>query len=957
LVPGVPPDIETIALKCLQKEPAKRYDSAAALADDLRRFHAGEPIMARPVPPWERAIKWARRRPAIAALVAALLLLVASLLGGGIWSYSKINRSLALAKDQRTKAESLAQAEAKASALAREQTAKAQEQTKVANQRAEDLAWEDYINRVNRAYREVQDNNVALAEDLLLGCPNDRRGWEWHYVNRLCHPERLSLEAPAGSVYAIAYSPDGRQLATASGGPFSVGKGGSNVELWDRETGQRQPTLPGTEHHIWSLAFSPDGTKLAVGGRSAPIGRPQVMVRDAKTGEVLWTKHEPALPQAMGVAFSPDGKSLAVGLGEYSGPGAHPVKLYDVATGQGTTTFPGLEGGVNDLAFHPDGRHLAVAGSDLVEVWDIAAHTKVHALRGHSKWVYAVAFSPDGKWLATGGWDRTIKLRDAATGEERLTLFGHEGFVLDLAFSPDSRSLASASEDRTVRLWEIPTGRQIWVLHGHTDFVQAVAFAPDGHELASGGMEGTTKVWDLRTSLPLVVPAGASIWFRRDGRRFIITYKAQIRGQGITKGWDPATGEQDPTLTGLDRTQLGDEYLEYPIPPTPGVPPPSATSPDGRLQARVVRSGRGLFDFGLRSKSYTTSSVQVGDLKTGRVLYTLIGHTADVVFIAFSPDGRRIATASYDRTAKLWDTATGREVFTLRGHAGAVVGLAFSPDGHRIVSSGWDDTAHLWDASPFPVDVLQSQEARYRQKQTELTALRDLSEAEGFVNGGNDQSRTGQWELAAAAFGKLVEGDPNSLRVRYQHILLLEESRNRSGVQRACQDLLERFGNATDPAQANGVAWSCVLVPDAVTDREAPIRLAEAALAKWSEAGAGDVLNTLGAALYRAGRFEEAIRRLEESIKTRGDEGVPKGFAFLAMAHHRLGHLGDAKHWLDKLIAWQVDEATSSWDELQIRILRREAETLILGSRSAAATSDSVAPPENESGDLEAKPE
>src|SRR5262249_2857814 len=156
----------------------------------------------------------------------------------------------------------------------------------------------------------------------------------------------------------------------------------------------------------------------------------QVMVRDAKTGKVLWTKHEPALTQAMGVAFRPDGKSLAVGFGEYSGPGVHPVKLYDVATGRETTTFPGLKGGVNDLAFHPDGRHLAVAGSDLVEVWDVVAHTKAHALRGHSQWVYAVAFSPDGKWLATGGFDRTIKLRDAATGEERMTLFAHDGFVL-----------------------------------------------------------------------------------------------------------------------------------------------------------------------------------------------------------------------------------------------------------------------------------------------------------------------------------------------------------------------------------------------------------------------------------------------------------------------------------------------------------------------------------------------
>jgi hypothetical protein len=164
----------------------------------------------------------------------------------------------------------------------------------IANRRSDDLAWQDYINLVNRAYREVQEDNIALAEDLLHGCPVERRGWEWHYVKRLCHPERLSVEAPAGCVYAVAFSPDGRLIASGSGGPFSLGNGGSNVELWDRETGQRRLTLRGTEHHIWSLAFSPDGTKLAVGGRSFPPGSPQVMVRDAKTGEVARNLPQPA---------------------------------------------------------------------------------------------------------------------------------------------------------------------------------------------------------------------------------------------------------------------------------------------------------------------------------------------------------------------------------------------------------------------------------------------------------------------------------------------------------------------------------------------------------------------------------------------------------------------------------------------------------------------------------------
>ena len=715
LVPGTPRDVETIALKCLQKDPARRYASAGDLAEDLWRFLDGRPIVARPVPFWERGIKWARRRPAIAALISAVLLLLTSLLGGGVWSYAEINRSL-------TKAESLAQAEAKAKALA-------QEQTKIANQRAEDLAWEDYINRVDRAYREVQDDNVALAEDLLHGCPVERRGWEWHYVKRLCHPERLSMEAPAGSLSAIAFSPDGRLIATGSGGQFYRGKGGSTVEFWDRETGQRLPTLHRTENVVWGLAFSPDGTDLALGGTN-----PQVEVRDAHTGAVRWSKHEPTLPQAMSIAFSPDGKALAVGFGQYSQQEAFQVKVYEVETGRETAAFPGPRGGVNDLAFHPDGRHLAVAGAEVVEVWDVGAPKRVRELRGHSKWVYGVAYSPDGKWLATGGWDRTIKLRDAATGEEKLTLFAHDGFVLDLAFSPDGGALVSTSEDRSVRLWEVPSGRPLGVLHSHSDFVQAVAFAPDGRELASGGLEGTMKVWDRRSSFPVVFGGHTGwvgrLWYRRDGRRVVTAPMAhQVAGE-TTKGWDPSTCELDPALTGIDPDKLGDEYLPPTVFPPDYGPPRAVTSPDGKLIVRVWAGAveRAMAD---RSKDYAKNSVEVLDAKSGHVLHTLIGHTAEVRGLAFSPDGRRIATSSWDRTIKLWDPDTGREVFTLRGHTAGLLVVAFSPDGRRLVSGGIDFTARVWDATPLPADILRAQDARYQRKRKALAELaRAVEDAE-----------------------------------------------------------------------------------------------------------------------------------------------------------------------------------------------------------------------------------
>jgi hypothetical protein len=187
------------------------------------------------------------------------------------------------------------------------------------------------------------------------------------------------------------------------------------------------------------------------------------------------------------------------------------------------------------------------------------------------------------------------------------------------------------------------------------------------------------------------------------------------------------------------------------------------------------------------------------------------------------------------------------------------------------------------------------------------------------------------------------------------HILSIVEGGNRAGVPFANKDLLNRFGNATDPVQANSVAWSCAVVPVAVSDRAAPVRLAEVALAGCPEGQKCDVLNTLGAARNRSGRFEEAIRRLNESILVRGGGGTLKGFAFLAMAHHHLGHRDEAKRWLDKLAASQPKEVPEvSWEGVDIRILRREAESLILGSPPAARPSARAASSERATGHREA---
>jgi hypothetical protein len=352
-----------------------------------------------------------------------------------------------------------------------------------------------------------------------------------------------------------------------------------------------------------------------------------------------------------------------------------------------------------------------------------------------------------------------------------------------------------------------------------------------------------------------------------------------------------------------------------------------------------------------RSKEYANSTVEVVEIETGQPLYTLTGHTADVTQIVFSPDGRRIATTSFDRTVKLWDTATGREVFTLRGHTAGVVTLVFSPDGHRIVSGGIDYAARVWDATPLPDEVLLAQIALSQEK---TRALKELRRGAGNALRAESLARGGQWALAAAALGKAVELEPNSLDLRHQHILSLLEAGDRSGVRRSCEDFLMRFPKATDPETPVAVISSCVMAPDAVGDLGALVRLAESAR-DWAEES---VTHVRGAALYRAGRFDEAIRSLEKGIQLRGGNSSSQSRAFLALAHYRLGHRDEARRWLDKLLAARPKEgADFSWDDVEIRILRREAESLILGSRHPAPPPITTEPAKRAAGDPGAKPE
>ena len=317
------------------------------------------------------------------------------------------------------------------------------------------------------------------------------------------------------------------------------------------------------------------------------------------------------------------------------------------------------------------------------------------------------------------------------------------------------------------------------------------------------------------------------------------------------------------------------------------------------------------------------------------MIHTLVGHSADATGAAFSPDGRRVATSSRDKTIKLWDMSTGQDVFTLRGHTAGVISLAFSPDGNLLVSGGVDNTARVWNATPFPAPVAHDHDARYQRK---LATLAELKDPAAGARRAEVLAREGQWGLAADAFRRAIERTPEDLQLRY-HLLLAALKGDLAGYRGAVEELVAQFGQTTAAADLNLVAWSCTLAPTAVADRGAPVRIAEAALSAAPADRRPDVLTTLGAALYRAGRFDEAIRRLGESVQAGGGSASPQASAFLAMALHRRGDHAAARRWLEALRGSNpASNSRFSWDDVEIGLLRGEAEELVRDDTTAGAS-------------------
>jgi WD40 repeat protein/serine/threonine protein kinase len=695
--PQIPTDLETIILKSIEKNPADRYSTAQQFANDLQRFLQDRPVLARRPSLKHRIIKYGRRHQRF----------VVTILAGLVIGFLGLAASFAIV----------------AGALGRARHAERQvtaERNRFRNQR--DVAEANlYVADVRLAHAEWKQSHLEGVEKLLsTHLPRagdaDLRGWEWHYVRSLCSREVATLRGHSSDIRAVAWSPDGQRLATASKD--------YTLKVWDAVNVQELATLRGHKQVICSVSWSPDGRRLASASWDKTL-----RVWDVATGSAVKIPASDELLQC--VTWSPDGKRLAScgddGL----------VKVWDAMTGAELLQLEGHQDLVWEVAWSPNGQRLASVSNYLhpdIRIWDVVTGKQVHEqLNAHGFSILSVAWSPDGKRLATASMDQLVKVWDTDSWES-LSLKGHKGNVQSVSWSPDGSMLASGGIDGVIILWDPNREEPVRTLRGHRGSIDCVHWRNDGKRLASASADATAKIWDPSNDQEFTrfETAGGMVW-SPDGRQLAaIVVDPAVNTRLSVQVFEAVTSHPvGGPIRLIDAPPSSNTRLAW-SPSGKHIACPISSDDDGRrfaiqvidIDTRTIahtlpihiETQKGLGE--IRSVAWSPNSryltaglfagdkypILIWDMSTGERITQLSSHRAPLESVAWNSDGSRLATASWDHIVKIWDTATWREIMQLNRHPGDLWGnpggthsVAWTPDGSALAAGSHRGWVVVWD--------------------------------------------------------------------------------------------------------------------------------------------------------------------------------------------------------------------------------------------------------------------